>query len=553
METHAAATQEVEEQLEVSEASWSAHDEPSEVLNSPEQASETSERTVALCQLELGSLALCATCPFAMGCAKGIREATAQAQQDCDEQEADTKFSESDMLSTPIADADGDIFGTVFVNEETTGNDTRRDMYKLRDDAVKPAVTPVTPLLNKRPEAPRTPDTVTVRVETKSATRSYLDILMDDSVAIVVGSFAPTKEPTPPLPHGDTHEDAPVQKPQADEPEEPAAAAVPRRRRHALVSSPVATIVAAKKSQQEEIAPPRIQRPVNRRRVPQTPAAPVSVSVPVVATTTNRMSAVEVPKIAPVYEARPAQRGAFAAVAATPLVVEKPDLSDAKPRRTVPSPTRHRKPSWHFELAKALDPPEKNEPVVSTLQPRLLQKVKKMSVHRKKLTNNENGEKTTQKMAPTRRTDALADIVVEAPRIVMPTDAARTEPSLPISRDEHPLILSSEIPDDTIDTLCGEDGDGAYQENARGAVDDISMSHNGYWDEDDTVAVLSDALKRLEHAPVAAHTHAVSVHARDAAVQGVPFVLFARNSLLKIVTVLAGGASANSGVGAETV
>lgn len=551
METRAAATQEVEEQLEVSEASWSAHDEPSEVLNSPEQASETSERTVALCQLELGSLALCATCPFAMGCAKGIREATAQAQQDCDEQEADTKFSESDMLSTPIADADGDIFGAVFVNEETTGNDTRRDMYKLRDDAVKPAVTPVTPLLNKHPEAPRAPDTVTVRVETKSATRSYLDILMDDSVAIVVGSFAPTKELTP-RPRGDTHEDASMQKPRADEPQELAVAAVPRRRRHASVSPPVTVTAAVKKLQEEENATPRIQRPANRRRVPQAPAAPASVSVPVVATTTNRMSAA-VPKLAPVHEVRPAQREAFAPVAATPLVVEKPDLSDAKPRRTVPSPTRHRKPSWHFELAKALDSPEKNEPVVSTLQPRLLQKVKKMSVHRKKLTNNENGEKTTQKMAPTRRTDALADIVVEAPRIVMPTDAARTEPSLPISRDEHPLILSSEIPDDTIDTLCGEDGDGAYQENARGAIDDTSTSRNEYWDEDDTVAVLSDALKRLEHAPVAAHTHAVSVHARDAAVQGVPFVLFARNSLLKIVTVLAGGASANSGVGAETV
>ena len=153
------------------------------------------------CGAELGDLALCASCPMVAlfgGCPRGIREATALAHQEeqaaalsAETQEQDDVLLMNDSFLLDISGGkdEGDV------EEEFVPNvSAARPADAPREEVAEPLVAAEPSLEQEVPVAPAVPEMVSARIETKSPTRSYLDLLLDDSVDVVIGSFVPERQ-----------------------------------------------------------------------------------------------------------------------------------------------------------------------------------------------------------------------------------------------------------------------------------------------------------------------------------------------------------------------
>ena len=152
------------------------------------------------CGAELGNLALCASCPMVAlfgGCPRGIREATALAHQEeqaaalsTETQEQDDVLLMNDSFLLDISGGrdEGDV-------EECTPNISGGEPANApREEVAEPLVAAEPSFEQEVPVAPAVPEMVSARIETKSPTRSYLDLLLDDSVDVVIGSFVPERQ-----------------------------------------------------------------------------------------------------------------------------------------------------------------------------------------------------------------------------------------------------------------------------------------------------------------------------------------------------------------------
>ena len=153
------------------------------------------------CGAELGNLALCASCPMVAlfgGCPRGIREATALARQEEQAAALSTETQEQDdvllmndsfLLDISGGKDEGDVEEELVSNVSVVGlTDTPRE------EVAEPLVAAEPSFEQEVPVAPAVPEMVSARIETKSPTRSYLDLLLDDSVDVVIGSFVPERQ-----------------------------------------------------------------------------------------------------------------------------------------------------------------------------------------------------------------------------------------------------------------------------------------------------------------------------------------------------------------------